>query len=88
MEGTARALAAALVMPLLTTFALEAEVTSSRQFSEMAYPIDGKNVIFVTVPGVSIPEELLRDLRPGFSGRAKVAGRTCAWGLIPDSLRP
>ena len=57
-------------------------VTSARQFSEMAYPIDGKNVIYMTVPGVSIPEELLRDLRPGFSGRAKVDGRTRAWGLI------
>lgn len=65
-----------------STFALEAAVTSARQFSEMAYPIDGRNVVYVTVPNVSIPAELLRDLRPGFSGRAKVAGRTRAWGLI------
>ena len=65
-----------------STFALETSVTSARQVGEMAYPIDGKNVVYVTVPGVWIPEELLRDLRPGFSGRAKIAGRSRAWGAI------
>ena len=65
-----------------STFALQGEVTSGRQISEMAYPVEGRNVIYITVPGVTIPEELQRDLRPGFSGRAKISGRARPWGLI------
>jgi multidrug efflux pump subunit AcrA (membrane-fusion protein) len=65
-----------------STIVLSAEIASVRQVSEMAYPVEGKNVVYLTVPGVKIPEELRRDLRPGFSGRAKVAGRVRAWGVI------
>lgn len=64
-----------------STFVLDAEVASGRQVSEMAYPVEGKNVVYVTVPGVTIPEELLRDLRPGFSGRAKISGQVRPWGF-------
>jgi multidrug efflux pump subunit AcrA (membrane-fusion protein) len=64
-----------------STFVLAAEVGSARQVSEMAYPLEGRNVIYVTVPGVAIPAELLRDLRPGFSGRAKISGQVRPWGL-------
>jgi|GEM_PF-6817701 len=64
-----------------STFVLGAEVSSARQVSEMAYPVEGRNVIYVSLPGVAIPAELLRDLRPGFSGRAKISGEVRAWGL-------
>lgn len=65
-----------------STYALDAEVSSARQVSEMAYPVDGRNVIYVTVPGVAIPTELLPELRPGFSGRAKIEGSSRPWAAI------
>ncbi|MDB6153364.1 MAG: hypothetical protein JWL90_1817 [Chthoniobacteraceae bacterium] len=65
-----------------SSVALSAKVDSVGQISEMAYPMDGKNVIYITVPGVEIPEELLNDLRPGFSGRARIEGHRRPWALI------
>ncbi len=63
-----------------STFALAAAVEAPRQVSEMAYPVAGRNVVFITVPAVGLPPELSRDLRPGFSGRAKIDGETQPWG--------
>ena len=65
-----------------STLALEAEITSPRQVSEMAYPVDGRNVIYLTAPAVRLPAELSANLRPGFSGRAKIEGRTRPWGAL------
>jgi multidrug efflux pump subunit AcrA (membrane-fusion protein) len=63
-----------------STFSLRAAVTSPRQISEMAYPHDGRNVLYVTVPLAALPAALARDLRPGFSGRAKIDGERHPWG--------
>ena len=65
-----------------STIVLEAEITSPKQLSQMVYPVEGRNVVYITLQGVTIPQELLRDLRPGFSGRAKIDGSRQAWGLI------
>ncbi|MES2570982.1 MAG: HlyD family efflux transporter periplasmic adaptor subunit, partial [Verrucomicrobiota bacterium] len=64
------------------TLVLSAEVNSIAQISEMAYPVEGRNVIYVTAPSVKIPEELLGEMRPGFSGRARIEGSRRAWALI------
>lgn len=88
LDGFLRALVQRGTLPVAyrlkagSTIALATEVTSVRQVSEMAYPVEGKNVIFVTVPSVTLPGELLRDLRPGFSGRAKIAGSRHPWASI------
>jgi multidrug efflux pump subunit AcrA (membrane-fusion protein) len=65
-----------------STYRLSAEVLSEQQISQMAYPVEGKNVIYVTSPGVAIPGALLRDLRPGFSGRATIEGVRRPWAEI------
>ena len=65
-----------------SAFALQAVVDSPKQVGEMAYPVDGRNVIYVTVPASALPEEFARDLRPGFSGRAKIEGAAKPWGVL------
>ncbi len=65
-----------------STVRLSAEVKSAQQVSQMAYPVEGRNVVYVTAPGVAIPEELVRELRPGFSGRAKIEGARRPWAAI------
>ena len=39
----------------------------------MAYPREKENVFVVTMPKVEAPPELKQDLRPGLTGRAKIA---------------
>ncbi len=60
---------------------LSARLTSPDQIGQMAYSAAGRNVVYLTLDSVEIPEALRKDLRPGFSGRARVEGRRRSWGL-------
>ena len=51
---------------------LKAELTSIDQLSQMAYAKGTENVFYVTVTGIPLPSELTHDIRPGFSGKARV----------------
>lgn len=53
---------------------LEGKLDSPRQISQMAYPEAQGTFIFVTLRGIGLPEALRDDLRPGFSGIAKIEG--------------
>jgi multidrug efflux pump subunit AcrA (membrane-fusion protein) len=61
---------------------LSAKLTDPRQIGQMAYSASGRNVVYLTVDSVEIPEALRNDLRPGFSGRARVEGLRRPWGRI------
>jgi len=54
--------------------ALEGTVDSSRQVSQMVYPEEKGSFIYVTLRGIELPDVLRSDLRPGFSGMAKIQG--------------
>jgi hypothetical protein len=51
---------------------LKAQVQSIDQLSQMAYAKGTQNVFYVTVAGIPLPQELMNDIRPGFSGKARV----------------
>jgi multidrug efflux pump subunit AcrA (membrane-fusion protein) len=61
---------------------LSAKLTSPDQVGQMAYSAAGRNVVYLTLDSVEIPEVLRKDLRPGFSGRARLEGRRRSWGRI------
>ena len=61
---------------------LSAKLTSPDQVGQMAYSAAGRNVVYLTLDSVEIPEVLRNDLRPGFSGRARLEGRRRSWGRI------
>lgn len=52
---------------------LQSTLSSRQQISAMAYPREKENVFVITLPGLQAPPDLARDLRPGLTGRAKVA---------------
>lgn len=52
---------------------LEGELKDLRQVSAMAYPREKENVFIITLPSVQAPPEMRKDLRPGLTGRAKIA---------------
>ena len=54
---------------------LQAHVTSPSEISQMVYTEAGKSFMYVTVKGINLPEELKGEIRPGFSGFAKIEGR-------------
>lgn len=54
---------------------LDAHITSPSEISQMVYNEAGKNFMYVTVKGINLPEELKGEIRPGFSGFAKIKGR-------------
>jgi biotin carboxyl carrier protein len=60
---------------------LKAALRSASELGQMAYPVAGRNVVFLTMDGVGIPDELKRELRPGFSGKARLVGSRRAWGI-------
>jgi hypothetical protein len=62
------------VLQARSDVALEGAIDSSRQISQMAYPEEKGTFIFVTLRGIDLPDALRSDLRPGFSGIAKVEG--------------
>lgn len=55
---------------------LHADVSSPSEISQMVYPENGTSFVYVTLRGIDLPQELLGEIRPGFSGFAKIeAGR-------------
>jgi biotin carboxyl carrier protein len=54
---------------------LQAYVTSPSEISQMVYTEAGKSFMYVTVKGINLPDELKGEIRPGFSGFAKIEGR-------------
>jgi len=70
----ARSLRVRYVLQARSDIALEGTVDSPRQISQMAYPEEKGTYIFVTLRGIELPEELRSDIRPGFSGIAKIEG--------------
>lgn len=54
---------------------LDARVTSPSEISQMVYNEAGRNFMYVTVKGINLPDELKGEIRPGFSGFAKIEGR-------------
>ena len=61
---------------------LKAALRSRAEVGQMAYPVSGRNVVYLTMDGVGIPEELKRELRPGFSGKARLSGSRRPWGML------
>lgn len=53
---------------------LTGRITSRQQISQMVYPDQNKSVVFVTIRGIDLPTKLRGELRPGFSGYAKIDG--------------
>jgi len=51
---------------------LRAGVSSSSEISQMVYPENGVGFVYVTLRGIDLPQELLGEIRPGFSGFAKI----------------
>jgi len=51
---------------------LHAPVASRQQISASAYPRDKDNVFLVTIDNPSIPADIIKDIRPGLTGRAKL----------------
>lgn len=62
------------VLQARSDIALEGTVDSPRQISQMVYPEEKGSFIYVTLRGIELPEALRADLRPGFSGIAKIQG--------------
>jgi hypothetical protein len=67
---------------------LQAHVTSPSEISQMVYTEAGKSFIYVTVKGINLPDELKGEIRPGFSGFAKIEGRKLplAYNLASRSI--
>ena len=51
---------------------LRTRISSPSQISSSAYPRDKDNVFLVTIDNPSIPADLLKEMRPGLTGRAEV----------------
>ena len=62
------------VLQARSDVALEGKVDSTRQISQMVYPEEKGSFIFVTLGGIELPDALRADVRPGFSGIAKIQG--------------
>jgi len=62
------------VLQARSDISLEGMLDSPRQISQMAYPEEKGTFIFVTLRGIELPEVLRSDVRPGFSGIAKIEG--------------
>jgi hypothetical protein len=51
---------------------LHARIDSGQQISASAYPRDKDNVFLVTFDNPPIPPDIMKDLRPGLTGRAQI----------------
>jgi multidrug resistance efflux pump len=51
---------------------LHARIDSRQEISATAYPRDKDNVFLVTIDNPPIPPEIIKDIRPGLTGRAKI----------------
>jgi multidrug efflux pump subunit AcrA (membrane-fusion protein) len=52
---------------------LQTQLEQHRQISAMAYPREKEQVFILTMPNIAVPAELKGQLRPGLTGRAKLA---------------
>lgn len=62
------------VLQARSDIALEGTIDSPRQISQMVYPEEKGSFIYATLRGIELPEALRADVRPGFSGIAKIQG--------------
>lgn len=62
------------VLQARSDVALEGTINSPKQISQMVYPEEKGTYIYVTLSGIELPEALRAELRPGFSGIAKIQG--------------
>lgn len=60
------------VLASQSAYVLHARITSRQQISASAYPRDKDNVFLVTIDNPPIPPEIMKDIRPGLTGRAKI----------------
>jgi hypothetical protein len=51
---------------------LHARIDSRQQISASAYPREKDNVFLVTIDNPPIPPDIMKDIRPGLTGRAKL----------------
>ncbi len=51
---------------------LHGQITSLENISQMTYTEKTANVFYGTIPGITLPPELREEIRPGFSGKARV----------------
>ena len=63
------------VLQARSDIALEGTIDSPRQISQMVYPEETGSFIYATLRGIELPEALRADVRPGFSGIAKIQGQ-------------
>jgi hypothetical protein len=54
---------------------LQAKVSSRAEISQMVYTESSGSFVYVTLRGIELPSELRSEIRPGFSGYAKIEGR-------------
>jgi multidrug efflux pump subunit AcrA (membrane-fusion protein) len=54
---------------------LRAKVSSKAEISQMVYTEGTEGFVYVTLRGIELPPELRGEIRPGFSGFAKIEGR-------------
>lgn len=69
-----KALPVRYVLQAQADLTLTGSITSPEQISQMVYPDQNKNIVFVTIRGIDLPPKLQSELRPGFSGYAKIDG--------------
>jgi hypothetical protein len=51
---------------------LSTTINSPSQISASAYPRDKENVFLITFDNLSIPADIVKDIRPGLTGRAEI----------------
>ena len=69
-----KALPVRYVLQAQADLTLTGSITSPDQISQMVYPDQNKSIVFVTIRGIDLPTKLRGELRPGFSGYAKIDG--------------
>jgi len=67
---------------------LRAKVSSRSEISQMVYTEATGSFVYVTLRGIDLPPELRGEIRPGFSGFAKIEGRQSplAFSLVERAL--
>lgn len=55
-----------------SSLTLETTLGDSARVSQMAYASGDRNIFFVTIPHITLPDSLADRVRPGFSGTARI----------------
>jgi biotin carboxyl carrier protein len=58
---------------------LSATINAAPQVSQMVYEEAGRHVVYLTIRGIALPAEIESEMRPGFSGVAKLDGPQRPW---------